>query len=282
MQKNKWVLITGCSTGIGLDTAQTLQSRGYSVIASVRKFEDIETLKKKGLEHVIQLDLRYSESIDQGIEQTLELCDGKLFALFNNGAYGQPGAVEDLSREALRKQFETNLFGTHELTVKLLPHMCEEDARIVQNSSILGFTAMPMRGAYNATKFALEGLSDTLRIELSETNTKVILVEPGPIDTNFRENALQALEENVDFSKSRFQKQYQGALFRLRKSGPSSRYTLGPEAVTKCVIHALESSKPKTRYRITFPTKLFAAIGPFTPTRWLDSIMVSVAKSGAS
>ncbi|MFL0809329.1 MAG: SDR family NAD(P)-dependent oxidoreductase [Agarilytica sp.] len=279
MLKSKWILITGCSTGIGLDAALSLHSRGYSVIASVKKPEDIAVLRDKGLPHVIHLDLRSSESIDTAIEQTMALCGGQLFALFNNGAYGQPGAVEDLSRLALQKQFETNVFGTHELTVKLLPHMCDEDARIIQNSSILGFLAMPMRGAYNASKFALEGLSDTLRIELSETNTKVILIEPGPILTNFRENALQALEANVDFSKSRFQKQYQGALFRLRKAGPASRFTLGPEAVTKALVHALESKCPKPRYRVTFPTKLFACISPFLPTRILDRILVAIAQS---
>ncbi len=275
----KAILITGCSSGIGKNAAFTLQSRGYQVIASVRKPEDVAVLLDEGLEYVIHLDLQFSESIDKAIAETLEITGGQLYALFNNGAYGQPGAVEDLTRETLLKQFQTNVFGTHELTVKLLPYLNEDDARIIQNSSILGFVSMPMRGAYNASKHALEGLTDTLRIELSETNTKVSIVQPGPIQTHFRRNALIALEENIDITKSRHQSRYEGALRRLKKVGAASRFTLGPESVVNKVIHALESKRPKTRYKVTFPTYLLALIKPILPTRLFDKVLMASAKS---
>ncbi len=279
MKRNKSILITGCSSGIGKSAALILQNRGYTVIASVRKPEDVAVLKGEGLAHVIPLDLNDSSSIDNAVQKTLAIAGGELFALFNNGAYGQPGAVEDLTRSTLRKQFETNVFGTHELTVKLLPHMRMDDARIVQNSSILGFVSMPMRGAYNASKHALEGLTDTLRLELSETNTKVVLIQPGPILSCFRQNALAALEENVDFRQSRHKIRYEGALKRLKKIGAPSKYTLGPEAVVDKLILALESPSPKARYRVTFPTHLAALLKPLLPSSMLDRIFISAAKS---
>lgn len=276
----KSILITGCSSGIGLCAALTLQERGYQVIASVRKKDDIEVLQDKGLDHVIHLDLRDSNSIDNGIRETLALSDGRLFALFNNGAYGQPGAVEDLTRDALREQFETNVFGTHELTVKLMQYLLKQpEARIVQNSSILGFAAMPMRGAYNSSKFALEGLSDTLRIELSETNIKLSIIEPGPILTNFRKNALLAMERNIDIASSRHRERYEGALKRLTKKGASSKFTMASEAVVDKLIHALESRRPKERYYVTFPTYLFAYIRHIFPTWLMDKIMITAAKT---
>lgn len=280
MGKNKTVLITGCSTGIGLEAAKTLQARGFNVVASVRQQKDITVLKQQGLVHVISLDLRSSESIDAGLSEALEISGGRLYAIFNNGAYGQPGAVEDLSRNALRKQFETNLFGTHELTVKALPYLLkEDDARIIQNSSILGFVAMPMRGAYIASKFALEGLTDALRIELSETNVKVSIIEPGPILTNFRNNAMAALEENVDIGASRHQGRYEGAFKRLKKKGATSKFTLSADAVVAKLVHALESPRPKIRYYVTFPTYLFAFLRHVLPASMIDKIMISAAKA---
>ncbi len=279
MDNSKSILITGCSSGIGKSTAFTLQSRGYQVVASVRKLEDVAALLKEGMEHVIHLDLQSTESIDKAIAETLKITGGQLYALFNNGAYGQPGAVEDLTRETLIKQFQTNVFGTHELTVKLLPYLNKNNSRIIQNSSILGFVSMPMRGAYNASKHALEGLTDTLRIELSETNTKVSIIQPGPIQTHFRKNALIALEENIDITKSRHQSRYEGALKRLKKVGAASRFTLEPESVVNKVVHALESNRPKKRYKVTFPTYLLAIIKPIFPTSLFDKVLMASAKS---
>lgn len=272
------VLITGCSSGIGLCVAHGLKARGYAVIASARKEEDVARLQAEGFT-ALQLDLADSESIKQAVEQTLQLTHGKLFALFNNGAYGQPGAVEDLSREVLRQQFETNLFGTVELTNRLIPIMRKQGyGRIIQNSSVLGLITLPYRGAYNASKFALEGITDTLRQELSDTGITVSLIEPGPIESQFRTNAFSAYQQHIDACNSAHRGTYAKMEARLKKKGPAAPFTLPPEAVLKKVIHALESSRPKPRYYVTFPTHLFAVLRRLFSTRWLDKVLLKVSK----
>ncbi|MBM6551358.1 SDR family NAD(P)-dependent oxidoreductase [Marinomonas ostreistagni] len=268
------ILITGCSSGIGLEAALMLQAKHYLVVASCRQPEDVKRLQQAGLHHVIQLDLADSESIRQGFEQTLAITGGELFALFNNGAYGQPGAVEDLSPDVLRQQFEVNVFGTHDLTVRVVKLMLAQGyGRIVHNSSVLGMVAAPFRGAYNASKFALEGLTDTLRMELSDTPVNVSLIEPGPITSRFRANALAALQTNIDIANSRHQKAYQAAIERMSKVGPASRGTLPASAVVDKLVHALESSKPKPRYYVTWPTYAAALMKRVLSTRWLDKVM---------
>lgn len=278
--RDKAILITGCSSGIGLTAAHALQARGYKVIASCRQQRDVERLLGDGLKHVIQLDLASSASIQRAVTETLAIAEGKLFALFNNAAYGQPGAVEDLSRAALQRQFETNVFGTHELTCQLLPHFLQQaDARIIQNSSVLGLVALPFRGAYNASKFALEGLTDTLRLELRHTPVKVSLIEPGPIISQFRANALKMFQQEVAIETSRHKADYEKSLQRLRKPGPAAPFTLPPEAVIKKLIHALESPRPKPRYYVTFPTYLMATLRRLCSTRMLDWLVLKLGKA---
>jgi len=280
MAHSKTVLITGCSSGIGLCAAIKLQQRGYRVIATLRSEQGSAELRRHGIDDIVMMDLASSESVQKGFAEVIALCDGQLFGLFNNAAYGQPGAVEDLSRAALREQFDTNVFGTHELTTLALPYMLKmPDARIVQNSSILGFAAMPMRGAYNASKFALEGLTDTLRLELRGGPVKVSLIEPGPIVSNFRKNALAALTRHVDVDNSRHGEMYSAALARLNKEGPASRFTLAPEAVVQRLIHALESRSPKARYYVTFPTYLFGYLRRFLSISVMDWILLKASKS---
>ncbi len=277
MPDTKTVLVTGASSGIGYHCAKALQKDGYRVIASCRKLPDVSRLQAEGLT-CIQLDVADSGSIHRAAEETLKLCDGKLYGLFNNGAYGQPGAVEDLNRDTLRRQFETNFFGWAELTNALLPAMIANgEGRIIQNSSVLGFAAMPFRGAYNASKFALEGLTDTLRLELEGTGVYVSLVEPGPILSDFRKNALAALKSNIDMQNSRHKEKYEKAIQRLSKQGPTQRFTLGPDAVYKRVKHALESKRPKPRYYVTFPTYLMGYLKRLLSTRGLDRILGKVA-----
>ncbi|MBP1151719.1 NAD(P)-dependent dehydrogenase (short-subunit alcohol dehydrogenase family) [Methylocaldum sp. RMAD-M] len=221
-----------------------------------------------------RLDLADSRSIGLALEQVLRSTGGYLYAVFNNGAYGQPGAVEDLSREALREQFETNLFGTHELTALVLPVMRKQGyGRIIQNSSVLGFAAMAYRGAYNSSKYALEGLSDTLRLELAGTGIFVSLVEPGPIVSRFRDNALAMYKKNIDSARSVHREKYLAMESRLAKEGPAVPFTLGPEAVLKAVIHALEAKRPKARYYVTFPTYLFGFLKRILPDRSLDWVL---------
>lgn len=275
------ILITGCSSGIGLCTAQGLKARGYRVFASVRQDKDLEPLDALGLE-CLQLDLDDSNSIARAVDTLLGKTQGRLYALFNNGAYGQPGAVEDLTREVLRAQLETNLLGWHELTRLILPTMLAQgEGRILHNSSLLGFVAMPYRGAYNCSKFALEGLSDTLRLELAGTGVFVSLIEPGPIASRFRDNGYLRYQANIDPGTSRHAQAYAAMEARLLKQGPVAPFTLPPEAVLKVVIRALESRRPRARYPVTLPSHAFRILKRLLPDTLLDALLLRVSGGGA-
>lgn len=270
------IFITGCSTGIGYSSAKILRDQGYRVIASARKKEDVQRLTSEGFE-TLQLDLAVSGSIRRAVDDLIELTGGRVDALFNNGAFGQPGAVEDLTRNVLREQFETNLFGTHELTNLVIPLMRKQGhGLIIYNSSVLGFVAMPFRGAYNASKFALEGLADTLRLELHGSNIDIVLIEPGPILSNFRKNAYMLFRKNIDTGHSVYRKAYQAMENRLQQEGPVVPFTLPAEAVAEKVIKALQAKRPKPRYYVTFPTYLFGFLKRLLPDRWLDALLRKV------
>jgi len=274
--KMQTILITGCSTGIGYRTAVMLKEQGYRVIASARKEADVARLIQEGLE-TVQLDLADSTSIINAVKQVTEMTGGKLDGLFNNGAFGQAGAVEDLSREVLRAQFETNLFGTHELTNLIIPLMrAQGGGRIIYNSSVLGFVAMSYRGAYNAGKYALEGLVDTLRLELKGSNIYLSLIEPGPISSDFRKNAFASYEKNIDSNNSVHKETYVAMETRLQKEGPAAPFTLPADAVVEKVIHAMQSKRPKIRYYVTFPTYLFGFLKRILPASWLDYLLGKV------
>ena len=253
MKNTKPILITGCSTGIGYCCALALKQKGYRVFATARKEQDVNHLAQLGLES-LHLDLDNSDSIRRAVETVLQRTDGKLYGLFNNGAYGQPGAVEDLQRDVLRAQFETNVLGWLELTNLVIPAMRQQgEGRIIQNSSVLGLIALPYRGAYNSSKYAIEGLTDTLRLELHGSGIHVSLIEPGPIESAFRKNAFEMYKENISPEGSAHQRYYEGVEVRLAKKGHAAPFTLPPEAVLKKVIHALESPRPKIRY-LPFPS----------------------------
>ena len=274
MDKNsevKSVLITGCSSGIGLCIAKGLKRRGYRVFPTARTLKDVNILQDSGFEALL-LDLSSSDSIKTAIFNLYKKTD-TIYALINNGAYGQVGALEDISRSTLDKQFQSNVFGWHELTNLVLPKMRElNSGRVIYISSVLGFVAMPFRGSYIASKFAIEGLVSTLRLELVDTNIKFSVIQPGPIESKFRENAYKAFKENVDISSSYYLNQYESMIERL-KSGTNVKFTLPPEAVLKCTIHALESDSPKNYYRVTFPTKLFALLDNILPSKLMDNIL---------
>jgi NAD(P)-dependent dehydrogenase (short-subunit alcohol dehydrogenase family) len=252
------VLITGCSSGIGLDACRTMKARGWRVIATARKPEDIERLKTQEGVEALYLELADPASIAACADAALELTGGKLDAIFSNAAYGQPAAVEDLSADLLRQQIEVNLIGTHDLTRRLIPSMRRNgDGRIVQCSSILGFVAVAYRGAYCASKFALEGLTNAMRLELAGSGIKVSLIEPGPIRTRFVDSALAKLLENIDIDHSPHRDVYNMRIERMKAGGPSI-FKMEPAAVTKRLIHALESPRPRRRYYVTVPTYLAA------------------------
>ncbi|MBV7300109.1 SDR family oxidoreductase [Enterovibrio paralichthyis] len=274
---NNAVLMTGCSSGIGYVCAHALAKQGFNVIASCRKQEDVAQLKAEGLT-CIHLDLADETSILKAVEEVKSLTGGKLFGLFNNGAYGQPGALEDLPTDALRKQFETNFFGWHTLTQAVIPMMRENGkGRIVQNSSVLGFVALKFRGAYNASKFAVEGWTDTIRLELEGTPIKISLIEPGPIESRFRANALNAFFRYINPESSRFKNDYLSQQARLESEHSSNKYTLPADAIVEPLVHALTSANPKIRYRVTKPTQYMALCKRLLPAKTLDRLL---AKGG--
>ena len=265
------ILITGCSSGIGLDAARGLKARGWRVLATCRQEADCERLRDEGLES-FRLDYADEASIAEALAEVLRRTGGTLDALYNNGAFACPGAVEDLPRGALREIFETNLFGYHDLTRRVIPVMrAQGHGRIVNCSSVLGLVGMTWRGAYVATKFAMEGLTDVLRIEMKGTGIEVILIEPGPIDTKIRENAVPHFEQWIDWENSARRDQYVSLRGRLYdKKTKKDTFELGPEAVTAKLIHALEAKRPKARYYVTTPTYLMGFARRILPTRALD------------
>jgi NAD(P)-dependent dehydrogenase (short-subunit alcohol dehydrogenase family) len=281
MPANRPILITGCSSGIGYCVAHGLKKRGYQVFASARQAQDVVRLRNEGLD-CVQLDLDDDASIARALDEVLSQSNGRLYGLFNNGAYGQPGAVEDLSRSALRAQLETNLLGWHELTRRVIPVMrAAGEGRIIQNSSILGFVGLPYRGAYNCSKFALEGLTDTLRLELAHTGIQVSLIEPGPISSRFRDNARRAFAANIDAEHSPHRDKYRAMQARLEKVGPAAPFTLPPEAVLAKVVHALESRRARPRYYVTVPTYLLGYLKRVLSSRAFDRLLRAVSGGGS-
>jgi len=272
------VLITGCSTGIGRVCATGLKARGYRVFATARKDEDVAALAAEGLE-ALRLDVDDSASMAAAVAEVLARSDGRLYALFNNAGYAQAGALEDISREALRAQFETNVLGAHELACRVLPAMrAAGEGRIIQNSSVLGFISMRFRGPYQASKYALEALSDTLRQELHGTGIHVSLVEPGPIESRFRENSYAAFKRHVDVAASPHREIYRAVEERLASTGESG-FTLPATAVLYKVVHALESRRPRPRYYVTVPTYAFGFLRRLLGTRTLDRLLLAASRA---
>jgi NAD(P)-dependent dehydrogenase (short-subunit alcohol dehydrogenase family) len=266
------ILITGCSSGIGLASAREMKARGWRVFATARKPEDLARLRDEIAVESLYLDYAEPASIDEAAKHVLAATEGRLTALFNNGGYGQLGAVEDLTPDVLRAQFEANVFGWHDLTRRVIPSMrARGEGRIVLCSSMLGLVAGPYRGAYCASKFAIEALADTLRMELAATGIKIVLIEPGPIASRFLEHALQAYRRNIDLEGSPHREIYRARIARM-EAGGSQTFKLGPEAVAAKLVKALESRTPKPRYYVTVPTYVAAFLRRLLPTRALDAI----------
>ncbi len=274
MTGTRSILITGCSTGIGYACAHGMKARGWRVLATARAKEDIARLEGEGLE-ILQLDYRDAKSIAACADEALKRTGGTLTALFNNGGYGQPGAVEDVPMKAMRLQFETNFFGWHDLTTRILPAMRKQGAgRIVQCSSCLGIVSLKYRGVYNASKFALEGLSDAMRQELAGTGIFVSLIEPGPIATRFTETALANYKAHIDLEGSVHAEIYKRRIAAMEENKPS-KYRLGPEAVLEKLVHAVESPIPHAHYYVTKPTYMLAWARRLLSTRLMDRMMAS-------
>mgnify|MGYP002654345827 CR=1 FL=1 len=265
------ILITGCSSGIGLDAARALHVRGWRVFATCRQEADCDRLRAEGLES-FRLDYADEDSIAAAVDEALSRTGGTLDALFNNGAYACPGLVEDLPRGALREIFEVNLFGYHDLARRVIPVMrAQGHGRIVNCSSVLGLVGMTFRGAYVATKFAMEGLTDVMRIEMKGSGIEIILIEPGPIATRIRENAVPHFEKWIDWKASARADLYlrlRGRLYGTKTK--KDAFELEPAAVTAKLVHALEARRPKARYYVTTPTYLMGFARRLLPTRALD------------
>jgi short-subunit dehydrogenase len=272
----KSILITGCSSGIGLCAAETLHKKGYRVFATARKEQDVAKLNALGLESYA-LNIDDSHSIRTVLSEILVKTGGTLDAVFNNAGYGQGGAIDDLTRDIMRAQFETNVFGPMELITQILPVMRNQGhGRIIQNTSILGIITMPYYGAYNASKFALEAFSSTLRQELRGTDIYVSIIAPGPIKSRFRDTAYQNFKQTIIQHASSHQNLYKKLEnFFAPNSTAQRRFTLPPDAVVKKLLAALESRKPKAHYYVTFPAHLMAFLKRILPDRALDWIVSS-------
>lgn len=276
----KSILITGCSSGIGLSAAIILKQRGYRVFATARKDTDIEKLTSLGLES-IKLDVNDDASIQSALDQVLQLTGGTLDALFNNAGFMLAGGVEDMTRDKMRAQFETNTFGAMELTRRVLPIMRKQGhGRIIQNSSILGIVAMPHYSAYNASKFALEGFSDTLRLELRGTNIHVSIICPGPIYSKLRENAYELYQQTLGKEQSEVYKEAYKKMEEsyFKRDESEANITNEPNVVVKDVIHALESPRPCAHYYVGRAAKLLAFLRRILPDRALDSVIATIKK----
>ena len=264
------ILITGCSSGIGYDAAHGMKAKGWRVFATCRQQKDCDRLIAEGLESFV-LDYADEASLAAAVAEVQARTGGTLDALFNNGAFACPGAVEDLPRDALRAIFEVNLFGYHDLTRRVIPIMrAQGQGRIVNCSSVLGLVAAKWRGAYVATKFAMEGLTDVLRIEMRGTGVEVILIEPGPITSNIRQNAAQHFERWIDWQNSARREQYTALRHRLYEAKGPDRFELPASVVTAALIRALEAPKPRPRYYVTTPTYLMGFARRLLSSRALD------------
>lgn len=267
------ILITGCSSGIGHHVAHGLKSRGWRVFAATRKSADVDRLTSEGLE-AVQLDYTDEQSIAAAVDDVLSKTDGCLDALFNNGGYAQAGALEDLETSHLRAQFEVNVFGWHDLTRRVIPVMRNQrHGRIVFCSSILGLVPARFRGAYVASKYAVEGYADTLRNELHNANIQVVLIEPGPITSNFRTTAVNNINDTIAIDESVHAQAYRRDLSGRQKGHTSDPFRRGPEAVLQKLVQALESPNPRARYTVTTPAHIGALLKRVLPTKTMDRIV---------
>jgi len=276
--QQKTILITGCSSGIGYDAALALAKRGHHVIAACRKKVDVEKLTGLGVE-TICMDMNDPKSIAQGFSEAMSKTNGRIDVLINNAGYGQIGALEDVPYETLRDQFATNVFGLMELTKLAIPIMRKQkQGRIINISSLLGMVSLPFRGAYNASKYAVEGLSDTLRLELKPAGIHVITIQPGPIDSRFRDNAVDNSLKKINMEHSYFQQQYRQMLTSFRQQKTDSIFTKGTDAVIKKLIRAVEEKSPKAKYPVTFPSHAFSLLKRLLSVKMLDRLLAYISR----
>lgn len=269
----KNILITGCSSGIGLATAELLKQKGFKVYASARKEKDVQILRDLGF-YTFKLDVRKKDDISFALNEIINN-DNKLDAVFNNAGFGQPGAIEDITTEVLKEQFETNVFGLHELSKQTMKIFRKQNyGKLIQHSSILGLISMKFRGAYNASKYAVEGLSDTLRLETLNTNIFISTINTGPVTSKFRENALEKFNLNVDYQNSFFLETYKKELkIRLESKEDNAPFNLPASSVANVVLDIMNTQKPRARYYVTKATYILSYAKRILPSSILDKIL---------
>jgi len=273
MQKQPVIVITGCSTGIGLETARYLKERFVTVYPTARDPKDVEMLQALGFDEAMLLDVRDAAQISQVIERVLEQ-EGQIDVWFNNAGYGQVGAIEDIRTEVLREQFETNVFGLHECTRQIISVMRRQGyGKIIQHSSVLGIVSMFGRGAYNASKYAIEGLTDTLRLELKDTPIYPVLLNTGPVTSCFRDTAVKMLQKNVAIEASLFKERYHASIEGTARKVPFSEEA---ETVAAVIHKIILAEKPAPRYYITKATYLLGYLKRCLSTSWLDRVLLKV------
>lgn len=269
----KTILITGCSSGIGYDSAHYLHNNGYKVFATARRPEDVHRLQEEGLDSYL-LDVTKPETISKTLNDILAQTDGRLYAVFNNAGYGQPGAVEDIPTDVLKEQFETNFFGLHEMTRQVIPIMRAQGyGRIIQHSSVLGLISLRFRGAYNASKYAIEGLCDTLRLELYKDDIHIITINTGPVHSHFRKNATKKFYEHIEGRATVFEEEYKKELLPHEGKKEKDPFTKTSEVVIANLVKALESERPKPRYYNTSATHILGSLKRILSTAVLDKIL---------
>lgn len=272
------VLVTGCSSGIGRATAVILRKHGWKVFPTARHDKDLYELQSLGFVPV-KLDLANPDSVENAVKEVLTLSNGTLGGLVNNAGVAQFGAVEDLTREALRRQFEVNTLGTQDLTNRLIPCFQKQKCgRIVNVSSVYGRVTAPMVGAYCASKYAMEALSDAMRIELRDLGIAVSLIEPGPIMSAFREKSANHSLDTMQVHESRFGRRYQRRLQKAERGQENTFFTKPPEAVAERIFHALTSPRPKSRYCVTLPAYLGAFMRRFASDGLIDAMLAKSAR----
>ena len=269
----KNILITGCSSGIGLETAKMLNNKDIKVYASARKEEDLKMLQSLGLDAFL-IDVTNKDDIEKALKSIYEK-DGKIDAVFNNAGFGQPGALEDISVDILKEQFETNVFGLHEVTRQVLPYMRKQGfGKIIQHSSVLGIISLKFRGSYNASKYAIEGLNDTLRLELDGTNIFISTINTGPVTSKFRENAVKKFQENIDQENSNYKEIYKTQLnARLNNDKDTTPFNLPASAVSEKILEIMNTDRPKPRYYVTKATYILGFLKRVLSTSLLDKIL---------
>lgn len=266
--REKVILITGASSGIGYDSALALASQGHKVYAAARRMERMEPLREKGVV-TLHLDITDDASLAACVRSLIE-AEGRIDVLVNNAGYGYLGAIENVPMEEARRQMEVNLFGLARLTQTVLPYMREQHAgRIINVSSVAGKAVIPFGGWYNVSKFAVEAFSDALRMESRNFGIQVCIIEPSGIKTDWGMIAADNLETSSKGSAYEAKAMQMSGMLRWAYS---TNLLSGPDRVTHSIVRAVNARRPRTRYRPGMGALTIIGLHAILPARWWDAL----------